>query len=225
MHDYSAGVALFDFLPVLLSGLGLLLLARAIAARRCALAPLAWGAALLIIAGGMCKASWKLVVALHGRDIGWLANMLFICLAPGFVVMSFCLFSARRGTGLAPWRLLSWLALTFGGACAAWLFSPHPRAWFFWLLSMTTAASAALIFNAVLIAFRSRQRGIAALFIYHFFANLVLSGLARLPPSETTAWLQEGVNFSSQAAFAYAAWRLSASLRRSWSPLAQQEYV
>ena len=69
MHSYSTSVALFDFVPVLVSAVALLFLARGISQVHRGLAPVAWAAALLIPFGGLCKASWKLLVATHGLHL------------------------------------------------------------------------------------------------------------------------------------------------------------
>lgn len=223
MHSYSVGVALFDYVPVLVTALGLALLARAIATRHHALSPVAWAAALLIPFGGFCKASWKLIVATQEREIPWLENLLFIAMAPGFVAMSFSLFHAQSAwrAGVPPKaarypvsRLLAWLVLPLALAAAAALLRPESRLWFFCLLGATTVANAALLVHA----FRASHWSglgwpVAACFVYNFAATLALSGLSRLPPGEYTAWIQEGVNLSAQAALAIGLWHLSARMR------------
>ena len=50
-------------------------------------------ALLLIGAGGLLKASWKLIIATTGNDVVWMDNSLFALLGPGFTLMAFC--SAR----------------------------------------------------------------------------------------------------------------------------------
>lgn len=225
MSHYSLSVALFDFLPVLLAGLGLVLLARGVAARHRALAPAAWAAALLIPFGGLCKASWKLMVATQQLHLGWLENLLFISLAPGFVLMAFSLFHARRAwqAGVAAAaarypqrRLLLWLALPLLGALVAVWLRPETRLWFFWLLGITTIANAALMWQAIA-ASRWAALGwpVQGCLAYNFAATLALSGLSRLPYGEATAWLQEGVNFSAQAALAFGFWRLARRMQEN----------
>lgn len=225
MPQYSVAVAIFDLLPVLITGLGLALLARGISARHPALAPVAWMAALLVPLGGLCKAGWKLILALGGPHIGWLENLLFIALAPGFAAMAFSLFHAGKAwqAGVMPdsaayprARLLLWLALPLGGALIAALCAPASRLWFFWLLGATTVANATLIVHAVRAA---RWAGlgwpVSALLAYNFIATMALSGLSRLPPGEFTAWIQEGVNLSAQTALALGAWQLAGRMRQT----------
>ena len=216
MHNYSVAVAIFDFIPVLISALGLHFLARAIAFRHPPLAGVARAAALLIPFGGFCKASWKLIVATQAQPIDWLENMLFIAMAPGFIAMSFSLFHARRAwresatpTRYSSTRLLLWLALPLLVAVAAAVLRPESRLWFFCLLGTTTIANAALITHAIAACRWAGLGWPVACFAYNFVATLALSGLSRLPAGEATAWIQETVNVSAQAALALGAWRLS----------------
>lgn len=216
MHSYSLSVAIFDFVPVLISALGLHFLARGIAFRHPPLAAIAWGAALLIPFGGFCKASWKLIVATQGQHIDWLENLLFIAMAPGFIAMSFSLFHAKRAwrepvasARYSSTRLLLWLALPLLVSVAAAVLRPDSRLWFFCLLGVTTIANAALIIHAIAACKWGKLGWPMAFFAYNFVATLALSGLSRLPPGEATAWIQEGVNISAQAALALGAWRLS----------------
>lgn len=225
-ESYSVAVAVFDFLPVLAVAVGVLPLARALAARHHRLAPVIWIAATLVPLGGLCKASWKLIMALHQQDISWLENLLFICLAPGFVALAFCFFHARRAwelglpaaTATLPFnRLLLWLALPLLGGIGAALLSPDSRLWFFILLGITTAANAALLWQAFS---TSRRSGLSwtvgACFIYNFVATLALSGLSRLPAGEASAWLQEGINLSAQLALATGFIRLARRMQEKF---------
>lgn len=212
MDKYSAGVALFDFVPVLVAGTALALLARGIASRNPALGLTAWIGAALVVTGGLCKASWKLLVALYEVDIAWLQTLLFIAMAPGFVALAFSVDQTRRAWAasgpsaqalLSPAliRLAAMLGLPLLIAVLLVVAVPESRAWFFWLLGVTTLANAAMVVAAARL---SRLAGlkwpIAACFAANFLGTLVLSGLSRLPPTEENAWLQESVNLVTQLA-------------------------
>lgn len=224
MHQYSIGVAIFDFLPVALTALALTFLVRAVAVLHHGVAPVARIAALLIPFGGLCKASWKLIVATSGQHITWLENLLFICMAPGFVMLAFCLYHARVAlrdstppatAQYSPIRLLLWLSLPLVGCLLVVFMRPETRLWFFWLLGITTIANATLIFHAFVASQRIGLTWSApSCFIYNFCATLALSGLSRLPQSDTTAWIQEGVNFSAQAALAIGFWIFSREVQQ-----------
>lgn len=222
MPLYSVSVALFDYLPVLVAAWGLAYLAGAIATTDRRLRFAAWAAALLIVSGGLCKASWKLHVALTGESLNWLENLLFILLAPGFLMLAFSLQQAslrwRRPLGLSgsiPWR---WPTLLLGlvaaGGVTAAALVPDTRLWFFWLLAVTAAANIALIIQAILLSRALNLRAsVTALFLYSIIATLALSGLTRLTQSEWTAWIQQSVNLTAQGSLALGLWLLSRRMR------------
>lgn len=214
MPPYSVAVAAFDFAPVAACAAAMAWLAGAIAARRPALAPVAFAGALLVPFGGLCKASWKLVIALGGAPIGWLENLLFVALAPGFTALAFALHHAVRPSNrpVPRARALAWAAPPLAVAAVLALSLPG-RAWLFWLIAVTTVANGALVVQAVR---AGRAAGLAwtapACFAASFAATLALAGLARLPAGEASAWMQESVNLAAQLALAAGAWQLA----RGW---------
>lgn len=221
MPTYSLAVALFDFIPVAVSAFGLAVLAGAIGHRHPPLSRVAWAAAIGIPLGGVCKATWKLLVALGVGDFTWLENLLFILMAPGFVAIAFALFHARRAwqQGQAPaaaptMRLLLWLTIPLGGAALAVAVCPLERSWFFWLLGVTTLANFAFVGHAIHTARLGQLSGwVMVSLVYNVLATLALSGLARLPDTEATAWIQEGVNLSAQIALAVGLWHISQRMK------------
>lgn len=228
MPSYSLAVAIFDFIPVAVSAFGLAILADAIGRRHRRLSVVAWAAAIAIPMGGFCKATWKLLVAAQIGDYTWLENLLFILMAPGFVAIAFALFHTRRAwqAGMTPelatapiGRLLFWLAIPVGGALAALAFCPLERSWFFWLLGVTTLANFAFVGHAI---YASRVgklgAGVIVCFVYNLAATLTLSSLARLPDTEATAWIQEGVNLSAQGALAAGLWFLAQRMKKDITP-------
>lgn len=218
METYSAGVALFDYLPVLVAAIGLACLARAIGAVRPELAPMAWTAALAIALGGLCKASWKLLIALQDRRVDLLDNLLFVLLAPGFVVLAYCFHHARHAwqgglagnqTRLPWWPLLLWLAIPLGGAVLLSTTHAGSRLWFIWLLAITTLANWTLLGQSIIAARRGGlPTWVSVCLVYNIVATLILSALSRLPPGEASAWIQQSVNLTAQSALTLGFWRL-----------------
>lgn len=223
MSPFSLAVALFDFVPVAVTAIALAWLATGIRARHRRAGIVALCAAWLVPLGGACKASWKLIIALGGPALGWLENLLFVALAPGFAALAFSLHHARRAwragvppqaAALPPLRLGAWVVVPLALAAVLALALPGSRAWFFTLLAATTLAYAALLLHAALAARHARLgAGVTAALACSFVATLALSGLARLPPGEASAWLQEGVNLAAQAALALAFWQLGRRMR------------
>lgn len=220
MPSYSISVALFDYLPVLASLAGMLALAPSLARLVPHLRSLIVLAALAIPLAGACKASWKLLIALGHAPIPWLENMLFILLAPGFIVLAHAMRQARgvwQGTSKAHAgsvrSLTLWLLLSWPVALVLALSMPQSRLWFFYLLAVTTLANAGLILQSLLSS-RAAACGwrVNALLVLSFAATMAMSGLARLPDTETTAWIQESVNLLAQTSLALAFWQLARAL-------------
>ena len=215
MEDYSLGLALFDYLPVLASAFGLYLLAgllsRALPASRAAL--LAGFA--LVIAGGLSKATWKLVWVLTEVNIPVLDSLLFICMAPGMILLAMHTAAAGnrwRGAAAAahPGRN-SLILIVPLLAAAAYLATAQPdgRAWFFLLLG--TAALANILMSALLVrlSWGWEQRLTAAVLLLSILLTLSLSGLARVSAgSLPLQWLAEALNLLATGSFALAVWRL-----------------
>ena len=54
------------------------------------------GLAIVVIAGGLSKASWKLLWVLSGINIMLLSNLLFILMAPGMILLACHVYAAGR---------------------------------------------------------------------------------------------------------------------------------
>lgn len=214
MEDYSLALALFDYLPVVLSLIGLLAVVRLLApalpfARPALLAGLG-----LVVVGGASKATWKLTWVLAGADLALLDNALFVCIAPGMALLAcHALATDRRWRGsFAPQHPLrnSLLAIAAVlGAAGLVAASFDSRAWFFVLLAGASLGN--LVLTAVLIrcSWRWRQRFTAVLFLASLLITLSLGGLARFSAgSAPLQWLAEILNVFSTGGFAWAAWRL-----------------
>ncbi|MFD9465402.1 hypothetical protein [Streptomyces sp. NPDC060027] len=132
--DYPVALALQDFMPVVLTGVGAACLIRPVArAVPRARATAATGTA-LILAGGLSKAVWKLVVSLDGPDVQPMNKALFPLLAAGFLLLAHALLTlpspvaSPRGTDRVPplwgfaatWTLLGAVSLLLPRPCPPW---------------------------------------------------------------------------------------------------------
>ncbi|MGJ8669277.1 MAG: hypothetical protein ACSHXK_07310 [Oceanococcus sp.] len=226
METYSLSVALFDFIPVILNAIAMPMLALAIGFHLPRFRRFAWLAAISIPLGGLCKASWKLILAIQNTAYDYLENMLFILMAPGFVAMAFGLHHAVNAWLATPTagdnnpssvRPALWLALTMAGAALAAVLSPETRLWFFWLLLLTSLANISLLFHAIRATHR-KKLGLLTMgsFVFNLLAMLAMGGLSRLPAGEASAWIQQSVNLFAQAALLYGCWRLSHAMRTQY---------
>lgn len=213
MHDYTVELALFDYVPIVLTALALVQISR-FAGRNAAICGL--GAA-LIVSGGLLKATWKLIVASYGSHIPWMNNSLFILLAPGFVLVAWALLTRQRdnsGHTLPVGGVLAVLAAAAGLYAAA----PTERDWFFWLLGVATLGNMTMIALLTAAAWRVREHSAAVFFVLSFVGTLTLSSLARVP-EQTAAlqWIEEGINTVAQAVLLIGALRLRRITRQSIS--------
>lgn len=221
VKDYSLSLALFDYIPVALSAIGLFMLAGLLARISPASRPWLLGAAALVTAGGLSKAGWKLSWVLTGADHAWADNLLFVLVAPGMILLGWHTAGARR-----VWRDIRPGSPTRNAAIAIALLyaaalSAEGRAWFFILLA--GAALANVLMSGILIgwAWELDDRPSAGIFLFSILVVLSLGGLARVSAgSAPLQWLAECLNALAQGSFALAVWRL----RRTIAPAAGPAY-
>jgi hypothetical protein len=213
--DYTVSLALVDFLPVIFSGIGVLVLAWMIGRFDSTSGKVAYLSAALIVLGGLSKAGWKLIIAATGTDILLLENLLFIFLGPGFTLLSWSLWNAQqvmqdKEIAKNVWlRPLGVIVLFGTGAVSARVFQPDERYWFFILLTLTTFANMAV---SVLVIRQSSWQGqklAAALFIVNLVGVFALNGMARVEQNIAMQWVEEILQVLTQLAFAVAAWLMT----------------
>ncbi|MFM2105560.1 MAG: hypothetical protein RL338_592 [Chloroflexota bacterium] len=204
-------LALVDFVPVLLTAVGLRLLWRLVGAADARVARWAALGATLVVAGGLAKAAWKLIVAVGGPDLPILYAALYPGLALGYLLVAAAAVAAAgapstegsRGTR-RPWlpaALGLGLLLPFSVAIGPEGGRLVPLAW------LVTGGSASIALDLVL-ARRALAGGLgsaATLLIAHVVATLALQALAR-PADQSVAlqWVQELLNCATQGAFVVA---------------------
>lgn len=235
LDTYNLPLAIEDFVPVLLSSLGLLILSRMMwqADKNAGtFTTIGW---ILVTLGGFCKALWKLIMALSASqtDITFLDNSLFIFMAAGFTLFAWGIWVGQQNLAQRPVSTKLWpvpigiIALFYTGAITTAV-TQSDRTWFFILLGLTTLANVVMAVLLINQAWRERMPTAAGLFLTNLLAVFVLQGLARVP-DQTIAlqWVEQGLNTLAQGAFALGAWKLSAQVleavfeRRQLSATAQ----
>ncbi|MCP5100237.1 MAG: hypothetical protein GY943_32190, partial [Chloroflexi bacterium] len=88
---YTIGLALEDFVPVILSGIGLFIIsqmATRINGRIGRMATIGWA---LVFIGGLLKAVWKLIIAFTNAqtNIVWMDKGMFLWMSIGFTLLAF----------------------------------------------------------------------------------------------------------------------------------------
>ncbi|MEV6278899.1 hypothetical protein [Nocardia sp. NPDC051832] len=205
--EYPISLAVEDFVPVVLTTAGVLLLRRALpeTARSSHMTAVAVAAA-FIGTGGGTKATAKLIAAAGGPDLVWLRSLLFPFLTLGFGVLCLALAAARSGR-IPPW--LGYLVPGLTVACglgAVLARDPIPM-----LVSTTVFAT----LTGVYLIAMARARGdrlSAGLVGTQLLVFFLLGPLASRPDQTVTLqWIEQLCNTAAQAAFLIAAWRLSAA--------------
>jgi hypothetical protein len=223
MEDYSLGLALFDYLPVLVAAFGLYGLALSLGAS--SRMPALLGVA-LVTTGGLCKASWKLIWVVSHQDLAWLANMLFILMAPGMILLAAHSFAAtRRWNGLdtpAHPNLISLLliATLMTVAAASTIDKPESRVWFFIMLAGASIANISISSLLIRQSWRLGEKVTALVFLLSISLILGLSGLSRISAgSAPLQWLAECLNLFAHGSFAIAIYRLRPHIPNPTSPV------
>jgi hypothetical protein len=218
MQTYTLALALEDFVPVILSALGLYIVSRMVLRVDAGIGRMATIGFALVAGGGLLKATWKLFMAASGgrTDLVWLDKGMFLWMAPGFLLLAFALwYTAERMTD-GPVTQRIWLAPGIGLALMllAILLTGFPSlsrdTWRFVLLGIMTLGNVVM---TVLLIQKARRFGLgqaALLFLLNIVIVFVLSGMARIP-EQTIAlqWTEQALNTLAQGAFLYAAYRLS----------------
>jgi hypothetical protein len=214
--DYPVALALQDFVPVVLTGIGAACLIRPVGRAAPRAGTTAATATALILAGGLSKAVWKLVVSLDGPDVQPLNKALFPLLAAGFLLLAHALLSlpspvpSPRGAGRVPplWGFAAtWTLL---GALSLLLASTLP------VMVLTIAAVTVCGVRLILLARAAGDTPAASAAGLWLLGMYVLGPLAARPDqSVALQWTEQGCNTLTQAALLIAALRLARSLSRS----------
>ena len=207
-------MALFDYLPVLVAGVGLHLVCRyALNAgfenRWTVIIPL------LAVTGGMLKASWKLNVAITGNDITWMSDSLFFFIAASYLLLAVAVLRGLRARAAGKtlpecWWRWPFVAVVLVTVIAIGLKVSSPdRHWSLLLLIVMSTSN--LVFSIRLIAHSVRLREWLAVggFVLNLALTYVLVGLARIPEQTVQLqWIEEFTNLVSNSFLAIAAYSL-----------------
>lgn len=213
MEDFTLGLALYDFVPVVLTGIAVYFIARIVGSGGVPAAQFAAFGAALVFMAGLTKATWKLIATLAGVDLVWLASLLFPLMAPGFALLAAGIWASRRRN--TPETALFWLvpvvviALAF--AVAAYRMSAGvERGWFMPIMSLASLSNILLTVLLFMLAWQRGQRAIAVLFTVNLAMVFALIPIAQMDNhSIAMHWLEQTLTAIGAAAFAYAAFRLS----------------
>lgn len=214
MENYTLGLALFDYLPVIAAGFGLYMICK-----YCASLGNYTGAWIIVIpaialTGGTLKASWKLIWAVRQVNYSWMSDQLFFFLATAYLLIAAFVFynlrANRKGHELdSGWWYAPVLIAVIAIGIAAYLkLNIEGRTWSLLLLATLSLANLGFLLT---LTGHAWKRG-SALAVAAFSGNLVLSYvlvyLARLEQTAELQWIEEFMNLANNSLLAVGAWAL-----------------
>lgn len=221
--EYNVPLAIEDFMPVLLAGVAFWFLAQAV---RVAL-PRAYPAALIggmiVTFGGLCKATWKILVATGCWELPILENLLFPCIALGFSITAWAAFSLVKGREANPWLFVAFpFAAGLGSGWMSWSAGEFKN----WPLLIAAAVAACVMaISLAVVAFRAGKRSVGFLLVFYTLGTNILPPLAAQPKqSLEIQWAEQLTNTAVQGSFLLSAlWLLSYYRERAASGVEQEK--
>lgn len=198
--EYNVALAIEDYVPCLLALAAFIIVAQAVRYRLPSAFPVALIGGLVVSAGGLSKASWKLLVATGCWEFPWLEALLFPCLAFGFAAVSWAVISATKGRQVTPWPFVLFPAAA--GIGSAWM-SIDAGEYKNWPL-LIAAAVTATVLGVMLarFAFTSGKPSVGILFVIYLLGTNILPPLAAQPrQSLELQWAEQLTNSGVQLCF------------------------
>ncbi len=224
MESYTLSLALVDFLPVLFAAIGLYFIVRMVAHVNSHQGQVAAVGVLLTVAGGLSKASWKLVMALSQGQVNLtvLDDALFVLMAPGYTLIAWSVWQTSRmvrqqktfHTWFPPVMLI---ALTFAGSIALYVVYPSSPAWERLLLSVMVLATTMTGILLIIFAFRQNLALVGWLLILNLLGVFTLNGMARMEQTIMLQWFEQSINALSWLVFWFATSRMYRYVRDNFS--------
>jgi hypothetical protein len=180
----------------------------------------AWAAlgAVLVVAGGLSRATWKLVMAAGGPDLVPLFLALYVLLATGYLLFVMALWRGWQAANGRRARVPTWsaAAIALGVLLPLTVVLAPAGGRILPLLWLFTATSASVCTSLVLARWARGigRPGLGWLFIVSMVVTLLLNGLARAETqSEALQWAEQLLNTLNQGAFLMGAYLLERATR------------
>lgn len=211
-------LALEDYIPVLISSAAFFWIAQLIGRMNRQCGQIANLGFLLVISGGLLKATEKSIWAATGEPVLWMRNSLFIFTGLGFAYLAWALWSGRKelqgkSVQSSVWLLPIVLGGVFFAAISYSAMMLPGRTWFFISLGLAVISNIILIGLLISISLRFKQPLSALLFAAYIITVFALAGLSRSPsPNIDIEWIKQAMNTLAAIILAAAAWKLSRNI-------------
>ena len=195
MNDFSVGMALFDYIPVIFFALGAVILLRDLYNK------MSKGAFALFAAGvidvtmaGFLKATWKLLYAGAKIDISALNAMFFPVQSIGFLLagIGIIVMLSKKQKGTKTLSVVPVVSITF----------PY-------LVLVMVAGLGLMDAGLCILAKKLKKPAVIVIFVLSFVCCLGMGYLSTKDFEKASMnWIAEGVNFCGQGLFLLGAWML-----------------
>jgi len=220
MNDYTIGLALYDFLPVIFTGVAVFFITRLVAMAAPDHKRMAAIGSVLVVAAGLLKAIWKLEMAAAGQDVVWMANALFPLMAPGFTLLATAVWSAMRrlhgkSTPNTLWiGPLAAIVLTYTIAAVRFWGQSVERGWFMPIMTLASLTNIWLTALLMIEAGRRGKWGVSLLFVVNLGMVFALQAIAQIEPKPIALhWFEQTLTTFGAATFALASYLLLKMVR------------
>jgi hypothetical protein len=209
--EYSVPLALEDYLTVIFSAIGLILLTKMVFELDRNLGRMALIGTVLTVIGGAMKATAKLVMSMGGPEIPLMVYGLFPLIAPGFTLLGWSLFQVRhmfqnKPVTKKPWLVPGILIGVFAVGSLALVAVGGP--WRVPLIALSSLANIGMLIMLALVAWSRGLRLASVFFIVTLVVVLVMSQLAGKPITDIRViWFEQLSQSLAQALFAFASWQ------------------
>jgi hypothetical protein len=223
--QYPVSMALQDYMTVIFSGIGLIVLTRMILQLDQNLGRMAMIGTILIITGGLFKATGKLVMSLGGPDIAVLNLSLFPLAAPGFTLVAWSLFQVRRIFRSKPIMRMPWLVPLialgiFGAGSLAIGMAGGP--WRVPLILLSSISNTSMLILLIMAAWGRKMWTTGAFFLTALVVMLVMSQLAGREFGLGMIWFEQISQTIAQMLFAIGTWQYSQAALANYRRLVPQ---
>ena len=195
MNDFSVGMALFDYIPVIFFAIGAVILLRDLYNKmsKCAFALFAAGVIDVTMAGFL-KATWKLLYAGANIDVSALNAMFFPVQSIGFLLagIGIIVMLSKKQKGTKTLSVVPVVSITF----------PY-------LVLVMVAGLGLMDVGLCILAKKLKKPVVIVIFVLSFVCCLGMGYLSTKDFEKASMnWIAEGVNFCGQGLFLLGAWML-----------------
>jgi hypothetical protein len=222
MNDFTIGLALYDYLPSVFTGLALVFIAQMVRRSDPDLGWMAFTGAALVVLAGVFKASWKLVMATGGPDIWLFREALFPLMGPGFLLVGVAAWAAVRAARGKTWPRGLWLvpvaviALAYAAGAYLTLGQGTERGWFPVFLMLASVANLGLSLLLIAESVRRRRWLVVGLFALNVGMIFALQPIAAMEDKSIALhWFEQTLTTGGAAAFALGGYLLLNSVTDS----------